>query len=745
LRLKSTIVFIFIITYSLFFYINTQSKNDRIQHVLDEKLDTLQTHYDITKEYFVSDAQSISQNISKNKKFLELFSKAQYSSKEQKDILREKVYKLLLPIYNRIKIRGVSQVHITFTNNISFLRMHKPKRYGDDLTNIRYSFKHSNKTKSVVEGFEQGRSEHSLRYTFPIYNKENNHLGSIDISLSSKNIQDKLLNVNMIHSHFLVNKDILNKKVSKLENIKSRYIQSIEHKDYMFAINSQHSLERLKVSQKNIITPLRKEIDKNFSTSEPFSLFVITNNTSKVISFLPIYNIINDTVIAYIVSYANSNNIYYIYQNYKYANIGVFIGLLLLCYFIYRNLNYKKELEIEVKKKTKDLKKTSDDLKYLNENLEVKIELKIKELAFEKQELEKAQKIANLGSWKLDFTTNKLHWSNEIFNIFEVDKNKFEATYDAFINAVHPEDIEMVNNAYLKSLEDKNEYYITHRLLMKDGRIKWVKEQCESTFDEEGKALFSAGIVIDITDLKNKEKQLLESEKIASMGEMIGNIARQWRQPLSAISTASTGMLLQKEYNILSNEEFSRTCNMINDNAQYLSKTIDDFKNFIKGDRKKSIFSLTNDIDNFLHLVEGPINNNHISIILDLEDEIKVNGYENELTQCFINIFNNAKDAYILNDIKNKLLFISTTTKKDKVIITIKDNAKGIPKSIIKKIFEPYFTTKHQSQGTGLGLNMSYNIIVDGMNGTIEASNKSYIYKDTKYSGAIFTITIPIS
>ncbi len=118
--------------------------------------------------------------------------------------------------------------------------------------------------------------------------------------------------------------------------------------------------------------------------------------------------------------------------------------------------------------------------------------------------------------------------------------------------------------------------------------------------------------------------------------------------------------------------------------------------------------------------------------------------YKNELIQCLINIFNNAKDILVEKNIENKFVFISISLQEDKAIIKIKDNGGGIPENIINKIFEPYFTTKHQSQGTGLGLHMIYNLIVDGMSGSIEANNIEYKYNDKKYIGAEFTIILPI-
>jgi len=242
----------------------------------------------------------------------------------------------------------------------------------------------------------------------------------------------------------------------------------------------------------------------------------------------------------------------------------------------------------------------------------------------------------------------------------------------------------------------------------------------------------------------NTQEQLFKSEKLASMGEMIGNIAHQWRQPLSVISTASTGIKIQKELNVLTDELLEENCNAINTNAQYLSKTIDDFRNFIKGDRDKSLFNLEKNIETFLNLVDGSIKSNNINVILDLEKNISVNGYENELIQCFINIYNNAKDILNEKDIDKKLIFVSTSLSDNNAVIKIKDNAGGIPNDIINKIFDPYFTTKHKSQGTGLGLHMTYNLIVDGMHGEIKAVNEEYKYNGIRYKGASFIITIPL-
>ena len=273
------------------------------------------------------------------------------------------------------------------------------------------------------------------------------------------------------------------------------------------------------------------------------------------------------------------------------------------------------------------------------------------------------------------------------------------------------------------------------------GNLVDIKTQELQTLNED----LEQKILKEVEKNKHIQEQLFKSEKMASMGEMIENIAHQWRQPLSVISTASTGIIMQKEFNILKDDKLIDTCNIINTNAQYLSKTIDDFRNFIKGDRVKRIFKLEDEINIFLNLIDSTVKNNNITIILNLEKDIQINGYANELIQCFMNIVNNSKDALKEGSEDNSLIFISTKLENNNIVIKIKDNASGIPKDIKSKIFEPYFTTKHKSQGTGLGLHMTYNLIVDGMNGMIDVNNIKYTYKNKEYIGAEFTINLPTS
>ena len=180
----------------------------------------------------------------------------------------------------------------------------------------------------------------------------------------------------------------------------------------------------------------------------------------------------------------------------------------------------------------------------------------------------------------------------------------------------------------------------------------------------------------------------------------------------------------------------------IMDQTNYLSKTIDDFRNFIKGGNTEETLNISSVLNQTFSIVNPALQSNYITIIKDIDVIMAMKGYENELMQAFINIINNAKDVLVANEnLENKYIFIDVKQIDNQCEIIIKDNGGGIMISIINRIFEPYFTTKHKSRGTGLGLSMAYKIVTEMHNGTIIASNVTYEYNGEKYTGACFTMT----
>ena len=259
--------------------------------------------------------------------------------------------------------------------------------------------------------------------------------------------------------------------------------------------------------------------------------------------------------------------------------------------------------------------------------------------------------------------------------------------------------------------------------------------------------VFKILTIIDISEIRRKENLLAEQSKLAAMGEMIGNIAHQWRQPLNIISITASGTRIKKELDILSDKVLDDSLKQILDTTEHLSNTIDVFKDFLKEDKEKSLFNLSQNINNNLSLIETILNENLIKLDLELDHNIYLYNFSNEFSQALINILHNASDALKNNLKDHELRLIKITTKQinNNAIIEILDNAGGIDKEIITKIFEPYFTTKHKYQGTGLGLYMTHKIIKMSMKGRISVSNKRFNFKNNTHKGAFFKITLAIN
>ena len=226
---------------------------------------------------------------------------------------------------------------------------------------------------------------------------------------------------------------------------------------------------------------------------------------------------------------------------------------------------------------------------------------------------------------------------------------------------------------------------------------------------------------------------------MASLGDMISNIAHQWRQPLSIITTCASAMQLHKDLNILSDEMFESYTENIVTQGKYLSETINTFREYIQDDHKLIDIIIENEIQTTIKLLSSTIKNNNIKLIqnIDFDKVTMIKLISGELSQVIINIINNAKDAFIEKNIKNRILTLELSNNKKNCLISIEDNAGGIKPNILEKIFEPYYSTKSKEEGTGIGLYMSYEIITNHLNGNLYVKNTT--------SGAKFFIELPLN
>ncbi|AXX92316.1 hypothetical protein CPU12_08880 [Malaciobacter molluscorum LMG 25693] len=242
--------------------------------------------------------------------------------------------------------------------------------------------------------------------------------------------------------------------------------------------------------------------------------------------------------------------------------------------------------------------------------------------------------------------------------------------------------------------------------------------------------------------IQKQQLELIEQSKMAALGEMIGNIAHQWRQPLSLISTLASGIKLNIELGIAKEKDILKSSESIMNTTQSLSEMIDNFREYSYKDTLAE-FNLSYFIHKTINTREHLIKENNINVILNLDNTITLINLPNSLVQALINIIQNSKDALDKITTKKYIFIDSYINKNNLIEIVIKDNAGGIKTEYINKIFEPYFTTKHKANGIGLGLNISYKIINDSMYGKIKARNCKFKYNDEEFEGAEITINLP--
>jgi PAS domain S-box-containing protein len=245
---------------------------------------------------------------------------------------------------------------------------------------------------------------------------------------------------------------------------------------------------------------------------------------------------------------------------------------------------------------------------------------------------------------------------------------------------------------------------------------------------------------------KNKQQFVLleQQSRLAALGEMIGNIAHQWRQPLSAITVSMSGLYLKYEMDMMDKDDITQTTNLIMKNANYLSNTIDDFRNFIRNETKEELFKIAKVIDEVYSIIHPMMKDSDIDVTFNLDETLEYVGYPNELSQVILNILNNAKDALKEKELQVKRINIELFADDKKVYILLADNGGGIPSEIKPKIFDPYFTTKHQSQGTGLGLYMSSKIIKERFAGELLCKDYTMEVDNNQFKGTLFKIVLPL-
>ncbi|RLA83024.1 MAG: hypothetical protein DRG78_05560 [Epsilonproteobacteria bacterium] len=725
-------ILVIIVSLLVFSYIYKESK---VQSILEDDLNLNNVQFGLINKHYEVISKNINKFIINDKKIIDIFKQVKDADKSTQNKLRKKLYAQLKHKYDSLKEQGFRQIHFHLPNNTSFLRMHKPKKFGDDLTDVRYSIKRTNLTLEPISGFEEGRIVNGFRFVFPMFDERKEHIGSVEVSISSAGYINMFQNYFSSDINFLIKKSVVDKKVFA-DELSKHYVESTESSDYYREIISNYS-------NQNIDEKFIADVKKGMKNGNAFAVYAGAN---KIVSFLPIKNIQDKKTIAYFSICIDSMHIKHILAVYFIVNIIIFFVFGMLLYFNFKEYKYRKNID----SMSGDVQKYSTELELrFNEQTKTNKELKRQEVY-----LQKSQEIAHIGVWEFDMIRDTLYWSDEVYKIFAVDKSTFKPDYSKLLQRVHPEDIDKLDTEYVNSIEEKREYYLEHRIVKPDGSISYVEERGNHTFDDNGKLLSTLGIILDITAKKElelslielnkdldsrvkdevaknklKEQQLFAQSRLAQMGEMISMIAHQWRQPLSAISSTAvnlkTKLLLDSfkldtpESRLECNTYFEKRLGNIENFVQTLTTTIDDFRNFYKPNKKYITTTFKDIVEKALDIIKASLLNHNIEIIYEYNSDKELDLYGNEMMQVILNILKNAQDNFIEKNIENAKIIITIEDSS----ISISDNGGGIPEAIIDNIFDPYFSTKDEKNGTGLGLYMSKTIVQEHHKGTLHVEN----------------------
>ncbi|MBE0514012.1 ATP-binding protein [Sulfurimonas sp.] len=351
--IKFFIIVLFVSLYSSVYIVTTNDKDRRLELLLNQEVDNLAHSYKVTTDRYSVISKIINQEVFNSNRILELFYNAKNTKDEdERDMFRSMLYFELLPHFNNLKEIGVNIVNFAFEDNSSFLRVHKRDIYGDDLSLVRYSIVHTNKTKEPIGGFEGGKGTHAFRNVFPLF-YNSLYLGVAEISFSPQSMQDAMLDLHSTHTNFIVKKEIFS-TVEYYDDFNSNYMQSLEHEDFL-SLNTNAKRKRSFPTNILLNQNLKDEIAKNINIDNSFSLYAHHLNDSYIISFLPIKNIENHKTMAYLVSYTKSKYLHDMTNEYLMVNAMAFFGFMILLTVAYFNIKQRINLENIVKERTKEL------------------------------------------------------------------------------------------------------------------------------------------------------------------------------------------------------------------------------------------------------------------------------------------------------------------------------------------------------------------------------------------------------
>jgi len=689
-KLKISLFVLFIVIVASIFVIFNFEKKYKIQQHLNVQTQLFNSIYNSSYDKYHSIADTVYDTIINKENIINILKES--SKLEKQTELREKLYTHLITDYKLLKNRYIKQLHFHLPDNSSFLRMHAPKLYGDDLSSVRESVVYVNDSHKPIDGFEEGKLSNGFRFVYPMFDA-NKYIGSVEISFSALSILTKIMQDYDVFANLLIRKNVVDRAFPNGEQ--DFYISSPLNNFYF---------------EKQIISQLGSKFNPNKNAQEMQTkigprlkggeLFSVYNKyQDRVITFIPIRHTLTDELLAYIILNSYSD---YIANKISSSKILIASNILLFALiltFIYREIISKNRLKTS-EEKTRTILNATDSIIILSDGSDI-IEVNSSFFKFFSQH----KTIESFNHRYKNFC--------QVFKTIE-DKN--------FISCATTK-----QDNWFENLCDNNKQTFK-TVIQKDDGLHYFLFNIKATFVNDKKMF-----LIELTNISNevlltekikiKDIQLFQKHKMAQMGEMINNIAHQWRQPLAIINTIIAIMKEKSLHNKLDNKELLKKLKSIEDNTQYMSDTIEDFLNFHKPLKSKEFFSINEAIESTLNIILPSLEANRIELIKECQTPLSTLGYKQEFTQILLVIISNAKDALLSNNTKNQFIKIKLSRIEKNIELSIEDNGGGIDKNIFPKIFEPYYSTKSLTQGSGLGLYIVKMIIQNSMDGSVEAQN----------------------
>lgn len=345
-----------------------------------------------------------------------------------------------------------------------------------------------------------------------------------------------------------------------------------------------------------------------------------------------------------------------------------------------------------------------------------------------RRNLVEAQRIARVGNWSWSLDGRLLSASMECQRILGIPAEQGAADEAAYLERIRAEDREQVVKALACLRKDQRPCSVEYHFRRSDGREVAIHEQREMQFDDAGRPVGMIGTIQDVTEQRKLRESLLEKDlllmqqsRMAAMGEMISYIAHQWRQPLHLISLLVQSFEVDEGSDRQADRCRPQVVDQIMDLIQHMSSTVNDFRDFFRTDKEKSLFDLKQAIGRIVTFVAADMKMHKIELLFHAEDNMPIMGYANEFSHVLLNLLNNARDALLEGRSDGRRIHIRLYRRGKKHVVAVRDNAGGISPDCRERLFEPYFTTK--TSGTGIGLYISKIIVEKRLGGVLSVHN----------------------